>query len=105
MNRTRWGILGPGNIAQNFADGLAQAQSGELMALASRSAERRASFGDRNKVKAEKRHSTYEALLADKDVDAIYISTPHPVACGMGHQGHASGKGRSGRKTSRHECR
>ena len=78
MNRIRWGILGPGNIAQNFADGLAQAQSGELIALASRSAERRASFGDRNKVKVEKRHSTYEALLADKDVDAIYISTPHP---------------------------
>lgn len=78
MNRIRWGILGPGNIAQNFADGLAQAQSGELAALASRSAERRAAFGDRNKVKAEKRYSTYESLLADKAVDAIYISTPHP---------------------------
>ncbi len=78
MKRIRWGILGPGNIAQNFADGLAQAQSGELVALASQSAERLSAFGDRNKVKPEKRHSTYEALLADKDVDAIYISTPHP---------------------------
>ena len=78
MKQTRWGILGPGNIAQNFADGLAQVQSGILVAIASTSAERRAAFGDRNKVKPEKRHATYEALLADGDVDAIYISTPHP---------------------------
>ncbi len=78
MNRTRWGILGPGNIAQNFADGLAQVQSGVLSAIASRSAERRTSFGQRNAVAPEKRHTTYEALLADADVDAIYISTPHP---------------------------
>ena len=35
MNRIRWGILGPGNIAQNFADGLAQAPSGVLIAIAS----------------------------------------------------------------------
>ena len=78
MNRTRWGILGPGNIAQNFADGLAQAPSGVLTAIASNSAERRASFGERNKVEVKKRHATYEALINDADVDAIYISTPHP---------------------------
>ena len=78
MKTTRWGILGPGNIAQNFADGLAQAPSGTLVAIASQSAERRAAFGERNKVNPEKRHSSYEALLADNDVDAIYISTPHP---------------------------
>jgi predicted dehydrogenase/aryl-alcohol dehydrogenase-like predicted oxidoreductase len=78
MKQVRWGILGPGNIAQNFADGLAQAPSGVLAAIASTSAERRASFGERNKVAANKRYTTYEALLADKDVDAIYISTPHP---------------------------
>ena len=78
MSRTRWGILGPGNIAQNFADGLAQAPSGVLTAIASRSEERRKSFGERNGVKGEKRHATYEALLADSEIDAIYISTPHP---------------------------
>ncbi len=78
MKQTRWGILGPGNIAQNFTDGLAQATSGKLVAIASTSADRRSAFGDRNKVSAEKRHSTYEALLADNDIDAVYISTPHP---------------------------
>ncbi len=78
MTRVRWGILGPGNIAQNFADGLTEAPSAVLLAIASTSAERRGSFGDRNKVDTAKRYATYEDLLADKDVDAIYISTPHP---------------------------
>ena len=78
MKQTRWGILGPGAIAQNFADGLSQAPSGILLAIASTSAERRAAFGERNHVKSEKRYPTYEALLADKDIDAVYISTPHP---------------------------
>ena len=78
LERIRWGILGPGSIAQNFADGLAQSNSGVLAAIASRASERLAKFGDRNTVKPEKRHPTYESLLADADVDAIYISTPHP---------------------------
>ena len=78
MKQTRWGILGPGNIAQNFADGLAPAPSGALAAVASSSAERRASFGERNKVNAENRYATYDALLADPEIDAVYISTPHP---------------------------
>ena len=78
MKNTRWGILGPGNIAQNFADGLAQAKSGELVAIASKSAERRAAFGAKNNVANGKQFDNYEALIADSAVDAIYISTPHP---------------------------
>ena len=78
MKQVHWGILGPGTIAQNFADGLAQAPSGVLVALASRDAERRGAFGERNKVMLAKRHTSYEALIADRDVEAIYISTPHP---------------------------
>ncbi len=78
MKPVRWGILGPGNIAQNFADGLAEAPSGLLTAIASRSAERLANFGERNKIAPVKRYTNYQALLADADVDAIYISTPHP---------------------------
>ena len=78
MKQTRWGILGPGNIAQNFADGLAQAPSGILAAIASTSADRRASFGERNTVSAGKRYATYDAMLADPEIDAVYISTPHP---------------------------
>jgi predicted dehydrogenase/aryl-alcohol dehydrogenase-like predicted oxidoreductase len=74
----RWGIIGPGSIANNYADGLAQSKSGKLVAIASRDAARRASFGDKYGIAADKRHTTYAAILADADVDAIYVSTPHP---------------------------
>ena len=72
----RWGIIGPGAIANNFADGLAQSTSGKLTAIASRDAARRAAFGD--KYGLDTRYDTYAALLADPDIDAVYVSTPHP---------------------------
>ncbi len=78
MNQIRWGIIGPGAIANNFANGLAQAESGRLFAIASRDAGRRAEFGDKHGVAPEKRYDTYEALVADPDVDAVYVATPHP---------------------------
>lgn len=74
----RWGIIGPGAIAHNFADGLAQSTAGRLVAIASRDAARRAAFGERYAVPAAARHSSTEALLADPQVDAVYVSTPHP---------------------------
>ncbi len=74
----RWGIIGPGAIAHNFADGLAQTEAGTLIAIASRDEVRRGTFGDRYDVAADRRYSDYASLLADDQVDAIYISTPHP---------------------------
>ena len=74
----RWGIIGPGAIAHNYADGLAQSTSGKLVAIAGRDAARRAAFGDAYAIPAAKRFATYAAIMADPEVDAIYISTPHP---------------------------
>ncbi|MEO1105766.1 MAG: Gfo/Idh/MocA family oxidoreductase, partial [Pseudomonadota bacterium] len=84
MRNTRWGILGPGAIAHNFADGLAEAPSGRLVAIASWNEKRRDSFGDAYEIEPAKRHSTYELLVDDPDVDAIYISTPQAL-----HAAHA----------------
>lgn len=78
MERVRWGIVGPGGIARNFADGLAQTGTGRLVALASRNGARRRAFGERYGVSPEKRYPAYGALAADPDVDAVYIATPHP---------------------------
>ncbi len=50
--QTRWGIIGPGAIAHNFADGLAQCQSGVLTAIASRDVLRRVEFGDHYAIQA-----------------------------------------------------
>lgn len=77
MAEIRWGIVGPGTIARNFADGLKEAPSGRLVAIASRDEGRRQAFGDAYTIAADKRHSRYEALFADPDVDAVYIATPH----------------------------
>jgi predicted dehydrogenase/aryl-alcohol dehydrogenase-like predicted oxidoreductase len=74
----RWGIIGPGAIAHNYADGLAQTKAGELVSIASRDATRRKDFGDQYKIAEGKRYGDYAALLADKDIDAVYVSTPHP---------------------------
>src|SRR5476649_2141819 len=72
-----WGILGTGNIAKTFAKGVAGSKSGKVVAVGSRSQESADKFADQFSI--PKRHASYEALLADKDVQAVYISTPHPL--------------------------
>jgi predicted dehydrogenase/aryl-alcohol dehydrogenase-like predicted oxidoreductase len=78
MTKTRWGIIGPGTIANNFADGIGESASGELVAIASKTETKRQSFGDKYKIAAAKRYARYEDIVKDRDVDAIYIATPHP---------------------------
>jgi len=76
-SRLQWGILGTGNIAKAFAKGLAASKTGRLVAVASRSKEKADQFGAEFGVK--RCHGSYEALLADKDVQAVYVATPHPM--------------------------
>lgn len=73
----RWGILGTGNIAHSFARGLADSRTGRLAAIGSRSQESAERFGD--EFGASRRHASYEALLADAEVDVVYVSLPHPL--------------------------
>jgi len=73
----RWGIMGTGRIAHTFARGIAGSQTGRLIAVASRRAESAQEFGE--EFETPKRYVGYEALLADAEVEAVYISTPHPM--------------------------
>ncbi len=78
MSKTlTWGIIGTGHIASVFARGLAESQTGTLLAVGSRSQETADAFGET--WNASRRYSSYEELLADKDVQAVYISVPHPL--------------------------
>jgi len=77
----RWGILGPGKIAESFATGLAATDTGVLAALGGRDLSRVRAFGSRFGVAESRCHGSYDALLADTDIDAVYISTPHPWHC------------------------
>jgi len=70
----RWGIIGPGRIAQTFADGIAHSRSGKLVAIASRNPDK-PGLGDG--FPGARIVNGYDALLADKDIDAVYIATPH----------------------------
>ena len=71
----RWGILGPGNIAAKFATGVAALDDQEVIAVGSRTQASADRFADRFDI--VRRHVGYEALVADPNVDAIYVATPH----------------------------
>ncbi len=77
MNKIRWGIIGPGNIAHNFADGLTSSYSGQLVAIASTNKDRRKSFGDKYDIHEDFRFESYDDIINSEHIDAIYISTPH----------------------------
>lgn len=73
--KLRWGIIGPGGIAQAFRDGVKNSKTGELVAIASRNP---AKTGLGDTFPGARILDGYEALLRDPDVEAIYIATPHP---------------------------
>jgi predicted dehydrogenase len=71
----RWGIIGPGGIADRFAKAMTRVVDGEIVAVASRSLGRADAFGDRHGV--ARRYDDPRALVDDDAVDAVYIATPH----------------------------
>ena len=71
----RWGILAPGHIAKAFARALRARTRQHLQAVASRSPERARAFAAEWKVTTA--HESYEALVADPDVDVVYVASPH----------------------------
>ena len=79
MKKIRWGIIGPGHIANRFADGLKESNSGRLIAIASKNDDRRKKFGDKYSIDLSLRFSNYDEIINCNDVDAIYISTPHTL--------------------------
>ena len=92
MNKIRWGIIGPGSIANNFADALLQTYSAELTAIASYNDQRRKVFGDKYNISNNLRFDHYDTLLNCELVDAVYISTPHTFHADLSIK--AAGKGK-----------
>jgi len=72
-----WGILGTGAIARDFAAAIDVSRTGRLVAVASRAPEAAARFGETFDV--PRRYAPYEALLADPEVDAVYIALPNDL--------------------------
>ena len=71
----RWGILGPGGIARQFAAGLRDGTRQEIAAVGSRDLARATAFAD--EFGAGNAHGSYEDLVADPGVDIVYVASPH----------------------------
>src|SRR3954469_6446093 len=76
MEKVRWGVVGPGRIADKVVSDLPRVVGAVAAAVASRSAERAAAFAARHDI--PRTHASYRAIVDDPDVDVLYIATPHP---------------------------
>jgi D-xylose 1-dehydrogenase (NADP+, D-xylono-1,5-lactone-forming) len=73
----KWGILSTAKINRLFLEGARQADGLEVVALASRDRSRAEQFA--REFGIPKIHDGYDALLADADIDAVYIPLPNSL--------------------------
>src|SRR2546423_1780868 len=73
----RWGILGTGNIAAQFAAGMKTARRGSVLAVGSRALESAEQFARKHEISS--RYGAYDALINDSSIDAVYISLPNSL--------------------------
>jgi predicted dehydrogenase len=71
----RWGILGAGGIAAEFAAAVNQHTRAQLVAVGSRNRDRATRFATAHGIPTT--HTGYRQLVEDPQVDAIYVATPH----------------------------
>ena len=74
MEKIKWGIIGPGSIANNFADGLKGSYSGQLVSIASKNEDRRKIFGDKYDIHPDFRFDNYD--------DISFLKSNHNVIIG-----------------------
>lgn len=74
--KIKWGIIAPGWISISFTEGMKQVGNAEIVAVASRDISRAEEFAKKHNIK--KAYGSYEEIVKDEEVDAIYIATPHP---------------------------
>ena len=92
LRPVRWGIIGAGGIARRLSACFPAAPHNVGYAIASRSAERAAAFA--REFDFPVAYGSYEELVADPRVDAVYVATPHPQ-----HLPHAQLALRAGKPT------
>jgi predicted dehydrogenase len=74
-NKIKWGIIGLGNIAHQFAADLSLIEDAELNAVASTDINRASAFATQHNSRSF--YGSYEELLKDADVEIVYIATTH----------------------------
>ena len=71
----RWGVLAPGAIARDFVTTLHANTDQRVHAVASRSSERAATFAAAHGI--PRNYDSYDQLVADPDIDVVYVAAPH----------------------------
>ncbi|ARA92417.1 hypothetical protein AWN76_004035 [Rhodothermaceae bacterium RA] len=91
IDTVRWGLIGAGDVAEHKGGpALYTASHSRLVAVMSRREERARSFAERHG--ADRYYTDLDALLADEEVDAVYIATPPHVHCELTERVAAAGK-------------
>lgn len=75
MEKIRVGIIGAGWIAHKMAQALQPLTDAEVIAIASRSADKAKEFADEYGIKSY--YGSYDELVSDPEVDLVYVATPH----------------------------
>jgi xylose dehydrogenase (NAD/NADP) len=73
--KIRWGIMSTARINDSLLEPIRQAGRSELAAVASRNLEQAKAYAQEKDI--PKAHGSYEALLADPEIDVVYISLPN----------------------------
>jgi predicted dehydrogenase len=73
----RWGIVGPGRIADKVTADFVHVDGAAPVAVASRDRGRAEAFAARHGI--ERVHGSYREIIDDPDVDVLYLATPHPM--------------------------
>jgi len=73
--KIKWGIIGLGNIAHQFAKELMLIEEAQLTAVASRNLEKAQEFAE--KYNCKNAYASYDAIMNDAEIDILYIATPH----------------------------
>lgn len=91
MKKMRWGVISTANIAKQFLiPAMHAAENAEVVAVASRDRQRGEAFARETGI--PRVHDSYEALLADAEVDAVYNPLPNHLHVPLSVQAVEAGK-------------
>ena len=76
MKQVKWGIIGLGAIASQFANGFNNLTNAKLLGIASNNNEKIKKFKDNYKINEDYCFNNYEDIIKNQDIDIIYIALP-----------------------------
>lgn len=79
MKQVNWGIVGLGNIAEQFAEAFKFSENAKLVAIASHNQKKIDKFRDKFQIEEKYCFSSYEKLLSCNDIDIVYIALPNSL--------------------------